>query len=239
MNFYILLTILTLPYLNGQLVEFDMERFLTNFRNPKILDLSQIARIKRGRLVQSSYYCENLNPSFEYIGGVTVNAAESVIQQIPFVNNIDECIAPCKADPQCGSVELSEGDCRLFSIDYEMNPDKFEKFSVNGIHAVVQKVCKAPRCEAVWQTEINSGYRLDGYIVRIKDGCTKDECIEACQTIDEFKCRSVNYNVVTRTCEMNSANRHSLNALTALAMDAGKKTILILSKFVELVQFLL
>lgn len=93
---------------------------------------------------------------------------------------------------------------------------------VKGLHAVIQRRCSPASCAAPWQTKLYEGYKMVDHVEKIRDGCTKDECIQACAEETSFVCKSVNYDPTTKTCEMNGANRQNMATLKALVYYMSK-----------------
>lgn len=60
------------------------------------------------------------------------------------------------------------------------------------------------------------------YVEKIRDGCSKSECIKACAEETTFACKSVNYDPTARVCEMNGLNRQNMASLKALVYDMSK-----------------
>lgn len=90
------------------------------------------------------------------------------------------------------------------------------------MHAVIQRRCNESACVAPWQSKLNEGYKMTGHVEKIRDGCTKDECIKACSDETLFSCKSVNYDPTTKTCELNGVNRQNIASLKALVYDMSK-----------------
>lgn len=63
---------------------------------------------------------------------------------------------------------------------------------------------------------------MTDYVEKIRDGCTKAECIQACVDETSFVCKSVNYDPTARVCEMNGLNRQNMASLKALVYNKSK-----------------
>lgn len=90
------------------------------------------------------------------------------------------------------------------------------------MHAVIQRRCNETTCIAPWQTKVYEGYKMVDYVEKIRDGCSKSECIKACAEETTFACKSVNYDPTARVCEMNGLNRQNMASLKALVYDMSK-----------------
>lgn len=194
---------------------FNVRQFLTTFYNPWMMNLAPLNRGRRQLEAQS--VCNIPNTSFEILENVRINAPNCIVRELPYVNTINECIAECQKETICHSVEITEGVCTLYSINYEDNPEKFTWSQIKGLHVVAQRRCSQPICSALWQTEMVPSYRLVRHVYETVNKVTRSECTERCLT--DPRCKSANYNSFTSTCQLNSESRQSLATNKDCAID--------------------
>lgn len=199
----------------AQYTEFDLKSFFRSFSNPALSNLAPIGRGKGGRKLEIRTVCNAKNPAFEIVEGVRVNAPFCVVKEVPFCNTIEECLAECKRDVDCASIELNEGVCTLYSINYDNNPEKFEKSQIKGLHVVVQKRCVEDQNKNgngnIIGTELLPGYSLENQALETTTAGTKDECTDRCVNEKTFKCKSANFDRQTGECQLNGVSRESLS----------------------------
>lgn len=224
-SFIILCITIWVASSSAQYSEFDLNEFFRAFSNPSLHNLPPVGRGKGGRKLEIRTLCNAENPAYEIVEGVKVNAPFCIVKEVPFCNTIEECMSECSKEANCAALELNEGICTLYSVNYDNNPEKFEKSQIKGLHVVVQKRCTEDvglgSNNNQIATELVPGYCLKGNPVKTVQVSSKNECVEKCLNNREFVCRSANYDRSRNICELNSVSRESLSKYNGVSTGSA------------------
>ncbi|XP_025016061.1 uncharacterized protein LOC107359556 isoform X2 [Tetranychus urticae] len=158
--------------------------------------------------------CSQDDISFELITGFVYSSSSESIATIPATLKLTDCLARCRANLTCQSLNFETGLCVLFSTSAANRPTSLNKsqFPVFTIYA--QKICLGvtiePTCQKSWVFETVPGHILTGYSSKLMASPSKQDCMIKCYSETSFQCRSANYNRATSECSLSEMDRHSI-----------------------------
>lgn len=98
---------------------------------------------------QQQFSCPFRDEAFELVTGFVFTSPDSILDTLPGVLKLDECIEACRGNSTCLSVNYETGLCVLFSTSAEQTPGKhycllFKKFKAIQASFVPKNLRRAP-----------------------------------------------------------------------------------------------
>lgn len=75
---------------------------------------------------QQQFSCPFRDEAFELVTGFVFTSPDSILDTLPGVLKLDECIEACRGNSSCLSVNYETGLCVLFSTSADQTPGKTE-----------------------------------------------------------------------------------------------------------------
>ncbi|XP_034934441.1 uncharacterized protein [Chelonus insularis] len=166
--------------------------------------------------------CDPEMVGFELVTGYVYTAPTSLLESIPGILMLTDCLETCQANDSCQAVNYETGFCILFSSNADNNPGALtqSQFPVFTIYA--QKSCLAVKpCERAWCIDRVQGHRLQGHTKRTTTASSRQHCLELCLGERDFLCRSANYANATKVCELSDMDRLTVAGSSAFQTSKG------------------
>ncbi|XP_044582779.1 uncharacterized protein LOC123263825 isoform X2 [Cotesia glomerata] len=166
--------------------------------------------------------CDSEMVGFELVTGYVYTAPTNMLESIPGILMLTDCLETCQANDSCQAVNYETGLCVLFSSNADNNPGALtqSQFPVFTIYA--QKSCLAVKpCERAWCIDRVQGHRLQGHTKRTTSASSRQHCLELCLGERDFLCRSANYANATKVCELSDMDRLTIAGSSAFQTSKG------------------
>ncbi|CAB4062086.1 unnamed protein product [Lepeophtheirus salmonis] len=157
----------------------------------------------------------NQDSTFEIHTGVLLTAPSSLLETLPGIASLSQCISACESTRSCRALNYETELCVLFSTSATYEPDALSQsqFPVFTIYA--QKICvRSSRsfCASSptpWVFDIVMNHKLMGPEKLHRITLTREECMGLCISSSKFICRSVNFDVSSGSCSLLDVDRRS------------------------------
>ncbi|XP_018785316.1 PREDICTED: uncharacterized protein LOC108966737 [Bactrocera latifrons] len=148
---------------------------------------------------------------FEIITGYVLSAPTKLLDTLPGILMLTDCLEACQANESCSAVNYETGLCVLFRTTADVLPGSLSRsqFPVFTIYA--QKSCLGVRpCSKAWCIDRVQGYRLVEHVKSSQTVYSRRDCLELCLGETEFTCRSANFYRHSGLCELSDMDRITL-----------------------------
>ncbi|XP_067616785.1 uncharacterized protein [Eurosta solidaginis] len=148
---------------------------------------------------------------FEIITGYVLSAPTKLLDTLPGILMLTDCLDACQVNESCSAVNYETGLCVLFKTTADVLPGSLSRsqFPVFTIYA--QKSCLGVRpCSKAWCIDRVQGYRLEDHIKSSQTVYSRRDCLELCLGETEFTCRSANFYRHSGLCELSDMDRITL-----------------------------
>ncbi|XP_055850197.1 uncharacterized protein LOC129914815 [Episyrphus balteatus] len=148
---------------------------------------------------------------FEIITGYVLSAPSKLLDTMPGILMLTDCLEACQLNESCSAVNYETGLCVLFKSNADKLPGSLSRsqFPVFTIYA--QKSCLGVRpCSKAWCIDRVQSHRLVDHIKSSHTVYSRRDCLELCLGETEFTCRSANYYHHSGLCEMSDMDRITL-----------------------------
>ncbi|XP_053952960.1 uncharacterized protein LOC128859866 [Anastrepha ludens] len=148
---------------------------------------------------------------FEIITGYVLSAPTKLLDTLPGILMLTDCLEACQVNESCSAVNYETGLCVLFKTTADVLPGSLSRsqFPVFTIYA--QKSCLGVRpCSKAWCIDRVQGYRLVEHVKSSQTVYSRRDCLELCLGETEFTCRSANFYRHSGLCELSDMDRITL-----------------------------